>query len=124
MLNPIVFGAVMQCAIEQEPRSRKSFGLHVLCHDQTCAPFVTWHFSGTPLKSSRRRSTGLRISAPGVHLIAGEPVGTRFTVKKLDALGMKYTNRTLSFFALLLATLAGAVQLSAQSPYPAGSPTL
>ena len=37
---------------------------------------------------------------------------------------MKYTNRTLSFFALLLATLAGAVQLSAQSPYPSGSPTL
>jgi VWFA-related protein len=37
---------------------------------------------------------------------------------------MKYTNWTLRFFALLLATLAGTVQLSAQSPYLSGPPTL
>ena len=37
---------------------------------------------------------------------------------------MKYTNWTLHFFALLLATFVGAIQLSAQSPYLSGSPTL
>jgi VWFA-related protein len=45
-------------------------------------------------------------------------------VKKLDAPGMKYTNWTLHFFALLLATFAGAGQLFAQSPYLSGAPTL
>src|SRR5271157_2673267 len=25
--------------------------MHVLCHDQTCAPFVTWHWCGTLLES-------------------------------------------------------------------------
>ena len=37
---------------------------------------------------------------------------------------MKYTNWRLSFFALLLATFGGAIQLSAQSPYLSGAPTL
>jgi len=37
---------------------------------------------------------------------------------------MKYTNWRLSFFALLLATFGGAIQLSAQSPYLSASPTL
>jgi len=105
-------------------RSRKSFGMHVLCHDQTCAPFVTWNFAGAPLKSSRRRFNRNRISAPGVHLVSWVRVGTRFTVKKLDASGMKYTTWILRFSSLLLATFVGAVSSSAQSPYISGAPTL
>jgi Ca-activated chloride channel homolog len=42
----------------------------------------------------------------------------------MDAPGMKYTNWRLSFFALLLATFVGAIQLSAQSPYLSAPPTL
>ena len=37
---------------------------------------------------------------------------------------MKYTNRITRFLTLLLATLTGATQLSAQSPYLSGVPTL
>jgi VWFA-related protein len=51
-------------------------------------------------------------------------MGKRFTVKKLDFLGMKYTNWISRFLALLLATFAGAVLLSAQSAHIAGAPTL
>src|ERR1700747_3758959 len=64
------------------------------------------------------------ISAPGVHPIAWECVGTRFTVKNLDSPGMKYTNWNSRFLTLLLATLAGIAPLRAQSAYIAGLPTL
>src|ERR1700756_899912 len=106
-----------------ERRSRKSFGLHVLCHDQTCAPFVTWHFAGALLNSIRRQCRKVAISAPGVHLIAWECVRTRFTVKNLDSMGMKYTNWVSRFLALFLATFAGLASLHAQSAYVSGVAT-
>ena len=49
---------------------------------------------------------------------------TRLTVKKLDSKGMKYTNWTLRFLTLFLATLAGVAQLSAQSSYVSSLPSL
>jgi Ca-activated chloride channel family protein len=45
-------------------------------------------------------------------------------VKILDSLGMKYTNWTLRFFSLFVATFAGLAQLNAQSAYVSGVPTL
>src|SRR5499427_4718514 len=64
------------------------------------------------------------ISAPGVHLIAWECAGKRFTVKKLDSPGMKYTTSILRLFALFLATSAGCARLGAQSAYVSDAPTL
>jgi VWFA-related protein len=45
-------------------------------------------------------------------------------VKKLDATGMKYTNWSSHFFALLLATLGGAASLFGQTAYVSNVPTL
>jgi len=63
------------------------------------------------------------ISERGVHPIAWECIEKRFTVKKLDAPGMKYTTSILRLFILSLATLSGAAQLCAQSAYVSDSPT-
>src|SRR5579862_2625813 len=43
MLNPESFWLTARTCGGSGAASRKSFRLHVLCHDQTCAPFVTWH---------------------------------------------------------------------------------
>jgi VWFA-related protein len=45
-------------------------------------------------------------------------------VKKLDSLGMKYTNRIFAFLMLSLATFLGTGQLRAQSSYVSGAPSL
>jgi len=63
------------------------------------------------------------ISAPGVHQIDWECRKTLFTVKKLDAPGMKYTKWIFGFVALCLATFLCVSDLQAQSAYVSGSPT-
>src|SRR5215472_15178894 len=104
--------------------SRKSFRLHVLCHDQTCAPFVTWHLAGALLKSIRSAQPAPGISARDVHSRDLELHETPFRVKKLDWVGMKYTNWTLRLFALLLATFLGTSHLRGQAAYVSVTPTL
>jgi VWFA-related protein len=63
------------------------------------------------------------ISAPGVHQISWECVEQSFTVKKLDAAGMKYTNSIFAVGILGLATFCGTSQVQAQSGYVSGTPT-
>src|SRR5579859_6120145 len=46
-----------------------------------------------------------------------------FRVKKLDSLGMKYTNQIFGIFTLCLATFLGASRLQAQSAYVSGAPS-
>jgi len=63
------------------------------------------------------------ISAPGVHQISWECVEKPFTVKKLDAPGMKYTKSIFAFGILCLATFFGVGQVKAQTGYVSGAPT-
>ena len=63
------------------------------------------------------------ISAPGVHQIDWECWKTQFTVKKLDAPGMKYTKWIFGFAAVCLATFLGVSNLQAQSAYVSEAPT-
>ena len=63
------------------------------------------------------------ISAPGVHQISWECVEKPFTVKKLDAPGMKYTKSIFAVGLLSLATFFCLGQANAQSSYVSGTPT-
>jgi len=63
------------------------------------------------------------ISAPRVHQVSWDCVDKPFTVKKLDAPGMKYTKSIFAFGTLCLATFFGTSQLKAQSGYISTSPT-
>src|SRR5258708_21002827 len=73
-------------------------------HDQSCAPFVTWHSASGASKVSVNRAVWLpRLSASEVHLSSRSTLWPWVRVQKLDVLSMKYTNWTCRLMVPLLA---------------------
>jgi Ca-activated chloride channel family protein len=103
---------------------RKSFRSSGLKYDQMRAPFVTWHTGETDHTVCSEALEKACVSAPSVHLIDWKCPETRFRVKKLDSLGMKYTHWILRLMALFLATSLGSGHLLAQAAYVSGAPSL
>jgi VWFA-related protein len=64
------------------------------------------------------------ISASGVQRISWECPLTRFSVKKLDSSGMKYTSTISTILSLALATFFMVAAAQAQSAYVSGAPNM
>src|SRR5205823_13936162 len=86
------------------------------CHDQLRAPFVTWHFPGSPLKCKRVKPACRGAFGPSVASILGVICRNRYgALKRRDLLGMKYMRVTFFLAVVLLASASLLAQ--SQPPY-------